>query len=158
MDLARFKNEIAAVLIVVIFIFVIKGIKSNFDSQLAHLSQRSKAAESNQKQLQLFNEMDNKYRVILRRFPFDSRQTLTSLVEQATREYNLKIDNLRPISRDMNFYEEVKIEMGLSYPEYRRLAEFLNTIEGNNIMVSRIYVGQNKKCKLTLKGTIIKKQ
>lgn len=158
MDVARFKNEIAAVLIVLIFAFVVKGIKSNFDGQLYQLERRANEVNSNQKQLRLFNELDNRYRTTARRFPFNSRQILTSLIEQAAREYNLKIDNLRPITRDMNFYEEVKIEMGLSYPEYERLIAFLNTVESNNIAVSRVYVGPDKKCKLTLKGTIIKER
>ncbi len=158
MDVARFKNEIIAVLIVVVFAFVINGIKANFDAQIAELDRRSQEVKTNQKQLQLFNEMDNKYRLITRKFPFADRQLLTNLVEQTAREHNLKIDNLRPITKDMKFYEEVKVEMGLTYPEYERLVTFLGAIGRSNIGVSRIYIGPNKKCKLTLRGAIVKEQ
>ena len=156
-DIIKYKNELIAGVIALVFLFIIKGSFSGYSSQMGVIDQSSQQIQQRGVLLARWNKMDKDYAKLENEVFFDSPFAFKRLIEEIARENDVSIEELKPSSVEKNGFTQAQVNLGVK-AGYKDFLSFVAGLEDKNIEVKKILISnsfeKDKKVVVVLKGFV----
>jgi hypothetical protein len=156
--LLRYKNEIVAIAIILLFIFVIKGIVSNYFLRLNKLKNEKEELKDKKLLIARWEKAAKDYKTLGKDFFHKEPLLFKIFVEEKAKDYKLNINYIEPFQEDKGSYLVGTIKIGASC-SYETLFNFIKTMERKNIEVDNLIIEGSepkKDIEMILKTFILK--
>ena len=158
-DLAQYKNYLAAVIIIFVFFIGSKYLLGHYSKNNKQLDKKIEVAEQKKK---VFNEW-GKHSVDFEKeagnFFRKDVMIFRKFLEESAKNNNISILSLKTLRKDKPLYWESQIDLKISC-FFNQFVEFVKTIETKSLEISRIKINKNKNkidIDLSVKGIVLKK-
>ncbi|UCG34927.1 MAG: hypothetical protein JSW17_05405 [Candidatus Omnitrophota bacterium] len=154
--LLRYKNELSAAAIVLVFFFIINAILSGHAMRMTEFKKKEIEFSENKTHLERLLKLDEELQDIRARFLFRDNRSFLRMIEEKSKGLGINISYLRPTQREGDFYQELVVDLGVVASLYNDLLDFIRSIEEENVFIEQLEVNQKNEAKIVLRGLIAK--
>ncbi|MDP2922617.1 MAG: hypothetical protein Q8O30_02705 [Candidatus Omnitrophota bacterium] len=162
-DILRYKNVIAAVVVIIIFIFVIKSTIEKHYAVMKILEAQKLELENGKKLINNWQETNRQIRELADKFFAKDTSQFKTFVEQQAQSSGITVNSLVPSKQKKDFYLEVTISIKGTPGAYEDIVKFIKSLEDKNITTEMLrvsndlYGNQRKRnIEITLKSFLMK--
>jgi len=154
----RYKNLIAFLVIVGIFIFAIRFILGYYSTEKIKLKKTAKKLASTREEIYTWQKTKKNYKELSEAFFKKDTLFFKKFVEESARKAEVSIDSLRSSREDKGFYWKISMHLtlGCSYEEFTKFLEFIET---KSVAVESVKLNKEDEkmnINVALKGFVLK--
>jgi IS605 OrfB family transposase len=158
-ELLRYKNILLSIIIIVVFIFVIKGLWTRHSLVIADLKAKTSDLEKGKILIEKWNEVSNEYDKLKENFSMKDEVAFKKFLEEKTKSYGINVTYLSPARKQEDFYSEMSFNIRATSESYATIVNFLNALEEKRVIVETLKVrgteDKKKSTDITVKSFII---
>jgi Tfp pilus assembly protein PilW len=158
-ELLRYKNILLSIIIIVVFIFVIKGLWTSHSLVIADLRTKTSDLEKGKLLIEKWYEVSTEYDKLKENFSMKDEAAFKKFLEEKTKSYGINVTYLSPIRKQEDFYSEMSFNIRATSESYATIVNFLNALEEKKVIVETLKVrgaeDKNKSTDITVKSFII---
>jgi hypothetical protein len=164
-QILQYKNEIIIIIIIIIFTFIIKSEFTKYSLQLEKLKEKKEEIKKRNELIEKWRRLNKEYEEIKKSFFLKDNSLFRRFIEEKSQHYSLTITSLRPLQREIDFFQVGELEMSLTSKKdnisnfYKNFVSFIKDIEEKNIEVEKLVIRSSdstREVKLNLKSIILK--
>lgn len=140
-DISKYKNIIAAGLIIFVFFLAARGIVSSYSKDRRLISEQIRELSEGEVTIERWQELSKEAAKVRQDFLKGDNLLLKKKIEEQAQNLNIEIVSLRTNYKEVDFYWAVDIQLQGScfYADFIKLDEAL---EAKNIKISKVIINQ----------------
>ena len=158
-EILKYKNIVAAVIIVIIFALVINKLSGHYTLEKQKIAEKREVLEKGKKTLEEWQGLNTAYKREASNFFSKDASIFKTFVEQKAQGNKLGITSLSVSKADEDFYWQATTKISFTCT-YDRLIGFIGDLEKKNVEIARMKVKTSEKDKVNvdadLKGIVLK--
>lgn len=158
-EFLRYKNILISIIIVVVFIFVIKGLWERHSSVIAELKNKAGDLEKNELLIEKWNKASSEYDNLKDNVFMKDQVSFKKFLEEKTKSYGINVTYLSPTRKQEDFYSEMSFNIKAISDSYATIVNFLNALEEKKVIIETLKVSatedKKKSADITVKSFII---
>jgi cell division protein FtsL len=143
-DILRYKNILAAIIIVVIFWFIGKNIIAGYNQKMQSLSEKKKEKQEYKQMADQYSKLNSQYASLAQKYFQGDEIDFKNYVEVLASEKSLQLEALRPIQKSGRFYKINKLAVDMK-GLYSGFVQFIKELEENNIKIKTLTMEQREQ-------------
>jgi hypothetical protein len=160
-DLLRYKNILLSIIIVVVFIFVIKGLWERHSAVIEGLKQKMAELEKGRGLIEKWDQVSGEYDKLKESFSMKDQASFKKFLEETTKSVGINVTYLSPSRKQEDFYSEMSFNMKAAPDSYETVVKFISALEEKKVLVEMLTVraaeDKKKSADMTVRSYIIEK-
>ncbi len=159
-DILRYKNVLLSIIIVVVSLFVIKGLWTRHSAVIEDLKKKTADLEKGRLLVEKWNDVSIEYDKLKDSFSVKDEVSFKKFLDEKTKSYGINVTYMSPSSKQEDFYSEMSINLRATTELYETIVDFLRSLEGKKIVMQALRIRNTDEKKrsvdMTVKSFIIK--
>ncbi len=158
-NILKYNNFVAAGVIVVVFIFIIRGLLANYSRQQEELKRRAQKIMEKKGVVVRLSKAGTSYETAIKDFFRKDPSLFKITLEKEARKTGLSITSFKTSRKDTDLFWEVTLRLKAD-SSYSNFVDFLKLIEQKSVEVEKIKMSRDNRQvridEIVLKGLIFK--
>lgn len=160
-NISPYKNIIASLIIVIVFVIIIRSIVSHYSFQENKIAERIQELEKGDSTIKKWEKLKSERNELDSIFLGEDSLFFKKFIEEKANASKINITLLKTFNTEKDLYWETKMELNIACT-YRDFIAFTEAIEKKSVIIERVVMsmggrGKNIDVSLTLKGVILKR-
>lgn len=138
--LLRYKNIVISLIIIVVFIFVIRGVVSKYFFTLNDLKTKMSNLEKGKLLIERWNIASLYYDKLSESFFSKDPGLFKTFVEQQSKKHDINVSYLSPSRRNEDFYINASMNLRASTNSYANIISFVRSLEEKRIIIETLRI------------------
>lgn len=153
-EILRYKNILLSIIIVVVFIFITKGLWAGHSLLIEDLKKKMSDLESGKLLIERWNVANNECNKLKEGLAIKDEVSFKKFLEEKTKNSGINVTYLSPTRKQEDFYSEISFNLRATSDSYATVVNFLNALEEKGVSLEALKVRNTEDKKMAVDVTV----